>query len=870
MAGQDSGFGTAGGPPVPADPEVHDQALDDEHNAYGSEVSDPFTDEADDVEIPRHTKPFRAWGAAHEDEAPSIWQRFKAWLSGLFGRDREENDVDDEEFHFDESVNVPLSDEPVATLGFTAPAAVLAEPHPEAEDAPRDSDFDASWDVGRKTGATTIDPIDEAPETTAEADPLWDAPQVSGSSAAAPAEVIDRGALDVVWTPSSAQTESEQDAELEEHDETKRPSFISRLFARRKKRQELPDEPTELPTDSPAAFEPAPNDFAEAPAPDDFAVSADASAEATAVADAETSQPTVDLPFILPDAEPPTAVPSFAPPSLDHSADDAAALASFLASGPPPAKEPEIIEVELEPTLKMPVVEDRDTGAMDLPLIEETLVEEEVVEEQVVEEQVVEEQVVEEPVAEAAVVDDVATQEMEEVPPPTEKKPGFFSRLFGRKPKPNAVETAAVEPEVVEAEVAEVQAVEAQEPEPEVREDDPAISSADESRWAPPPAPDASAEPEPESPPVPYHFVDARDDEPEPVAAISDARKTEELDQPVLDPFTEGETTDEFEVVPPAAIADATTATIPATPAPAGFLGKLFGKKDGETTLETTADSDAPQVVAPTSTIAQVSPKDDKLPFVLAKFRMFYNEIIRDKHQKSDVISGFATAIVSSSEAQAADPEFAAALLSKRLSEMLELQAAESNWTGGDAVKYYPEAQYAMVCLADETFLTIDWAGRSAWRKHMLEPRMYQTRSADTELFRRIDKLLRTERPEKGARDLARVYLLVIASGFRGLFREPNLTRPLAEYRRRLYEFSHGEDPLELYAKDRKIFPNAEEHILAGKAVGRFTAAQKWIAAVIILLIVYGAVSQLAWKKLSADLRDVMSRVETTAPGASK
>src|SRR5258708_38637322 len=90
---------------------------------------------------------------------------------------------------------------------------------------------------------------------------------------------------------------------------------------------------------------------------------------------------------------------------------------------------------------------------------------------------------------------------------------------------------------------------------------------------------------------------------------------------------------------------------------------------------------------------------------------MFYNEVIRDKHQKPDVTSGFATAIVSAAAADMADPEFAAQLLSKRLSEMLELQAAEANWTGGDAVKHYPDAQYAMVPRADETVRTIEWAG---------------------------------------------------------------------------------------------------------------------------------------------------------------
>jgi type IV/VI secretion system ImpK/VasF family protein len=195
---------------------------------------------------------------------------------------------------------------------------------------------------------------------------------------------------------------------------------------------------------------------------------------------------------------------------------------------------------------------------------------------------------------------------------------------------------------------------------------------------------------------------------------------------------------------------------------------------------------------------------------------------------------------------------------------MLELQAAESNWTGGDAAKYYPEAQYAMVALADETFATIDWPGRSAWHKHMLEPRMYGTRGADLEFFKRIDKLLKDAPDEKGARDLARLYLMVIASGYRGKFRIPNVRRPLAEYRRRLYEFSHQADPLELYARDRRVFPQAAAHTLVSRSVGRFTPAQKWLAAVLILAALYIGVSHYAWVRVSTDLRDVMSRIQTS------
>jgi len=895
MAGPDSGFG-AGGSPVPVDPsEDHgDSAFlpDDEQEMTGEQ--DPFGEPMDADEIPRNTRPFRAWGAAHEDRGPTLWERFKAWLGRVFRRDRDAAEDDSTEAvpdDFHDAV-APLTEASLDAEGLSHQTDVADEPHPAAVEPPMANDFGEPWRHNDAPDSTDTAAEEQAPPT-GDPDPLWDAPRVSQASSA-PREVIDHGALNVVWTPPTSDSGLVVGDLEQEVEEMNRPSFIARLFARRKKRQEVPDEESSTSEPTAAEVEPAPSDFADAPSHDDFA-------ETTAVAEPEVEEPEVEEPEV----EEPEVEELRAKPSLDHSAEDAAALASFLASGPPvEARTDE--ELELEATVPMEAAVEESVEAVaeadidempaeepqaqvdsfsflntstpepEAPVVETSFEEMDVAPEAPtpIEAEVEEQPLVEEPVAEAA--EEPVTEEVAEEP---EKKPGFFARLFRRKSKP-VDEIEPIEAEA-EATVAEEPVVEEETPGVEVEEtdsDELARREAEDARWAPPAAIEEPAliEPEPAEP-TPYPpFVDARDDEPEPVEAVETGRKTEEIDQPVLDPFAEGEKTDEFEVVPPPSAADAATAAMPATPAPAGFLGRLFGKKDDdEDTLETTGQMEpvpAPQMAAPTATLAHVpSPKDEKLPFVLLKFRMFYNEIIRDKHQKSDVISGFATAIVSGSESQDADPDFAAALLSKRLSEMLELQAAEANWTGGDAVKYYPEAQYAMVCLADETFLTIDWPGRPSWHKHMLEPRMYSTRAADTELFRRIDKLLREPNPPRGARDLARVYLLVIASGFRGIFREPNLKRPLAEYRRRLYEYSHNEDPLELYARDRKIFPEAEKYILAGKAVGRFTAAQKWAAAVILLLVVYGTVSHLAWKRLSADLRDVVARIESTiGPGGAR
>ena len=203
--------------------------------------------------------------------------------------------------------------------------------------------------------------------------------------------------------------------------------------------------------------------------------------------------------------------------------------------------------------------------------------------------------------------------------------------------------------------------------------------------------------------------------------------------------------------------------------------------------------------------------------------------------------------------------------LFKRLHELLELQAAEAKWMGGEAGARYPDAQYAMAALADELFSSDDQDGENAWSQNLLEVKLFKTHASDVELFKRIDRLLKEQPDSTVARDLGRVYLLVLAAGFRGKYRQFGLTRALAEYRQRLYEYVHSDDALLLFASDRKIFPAAAEHTLEGAAVSRFTAAQRWTAILVFIVVGYALAAHLAWNRVSEDLEDVTGRIRSTS-----
>jgi type VI secretion system protein ImpK len=217
-----------------------------------------------------------------------------------------------------------------------------------------------------------------------------------------------------------------------------------------------------------------------------------------------------------------------------------------------------------------------------------------------------------------------------------------------------------------------------------------------------------------------------------------------------------------------------------------------------------------------------------------------------------------------------ADAQGAADTLSRKLLEVLELQGAEAKWMGGEIAARYPDAQYAMAALADETFTQLEWEGQSAWQDHILELKLFRTRAAAYDLFKRIDRLLKESPNTPISRDLARVYLMVLAAGFHGKYRPFGLTRALTEYRQRLYEYIYRDDALLLYAPDRTLIPEIAARTVEGQAVSRVSSAQRWAAVLAIVAVSYVVIAHGAWSRVSADLKDVTGRIVADSTGRSR
>jgi type VI secretion system protein ImpK len=815
-----------------------------------------ITSESDELGAPepdaptRGSRRFRAWGAAQKEESgPSFWHRASEGFKRLFKRPTQEADdaaaeelgdaesvesevVEDESVESTEPLWTPDHDAEVISASpseehsipvVEPPSQSLSFLHiPEEEEPDRAEAFDVSAEaLAFAPDAAPAHPPAAVPADTHVEEPkedlkfLWSASDESAN---------DESANDESPNDESANDESSLEP-IAEVPRPKRPSLFQRLFSRKPEPEsevepisvddgEVPDtDEHEIPGYVAPSIErePAMQDEVVAGAPEELGVDSTQPIEVGATQPIDIS----DLPQ-------PIEVGATQPIDVsDWPQPDAATLDEALPMDSAPVESGESVEADAE------IVE-----------------------------------------SEVAFEEDA----------PAPKRPGFFARLFGRKPaeplpEPDVDDEAAHEPDAAEQLDAADEGFEVARSEfaPPEHAADQSFASVDdalpldtptfepqpavtEASFAPqddvaPPAPVAAASDE-------HQFFGGNTfdfDTPTPddratmeVAPVADDRKTAEVSPEVAAHADEVERkTDEFEMVtiqePAVSPLEGKTAEVPKV----SIFKKLFSRTKEVTQVE--------PAVAP--------PPSANPTFLVQKFRTFYNEIVVYKSQKAELTAGFATAIVTSYDADLS-PEQAANSLAMRLQQMLELQLAESSWMGGEIQELYPDAQYAMACLADEMLAHTEWPGQGAWGRHRLELTVFKTAASDLELFKRVDKLLKNGPQTTGTRDLARVYLLAIASGFKGKFRPFDLPRALADYRRRLYEFVYGGDALLLYDGERRIFPEAVSVTVAGKGVKRFSLAQQWAAILVLILVGYTVVAHLAWKKVSADLKDIAARVE--------
>lgn len=268
--------------------------------------------------------------------------------------------------------------------------------------------------------------------------------------------------------------------------------------------------------------------------------------------------------------------------------------------------------------------------------------------------------------------------------------------------------------------------------------------------------------------------------------------------------------------------------------------------------------------------------------FLLTQFREFYREVERLRRIVLDTTSAAGTRyLMAAAGSHSSFPgplespgpaELSASMVWQQLLSLLERQAQEAGEMGGSfAFEIYREAQYVMCALADEVFLSEDWAGRREWP--LLEGRLFQTHHAGEEVFNRIDRLL--QRNDAFYVDLASVYFQALSVGFQGKYRGTGSNR-LGLYRQQLFAMIYRRNP-KLFSGGSFLFPQAYQNVMENLTVKLLPAHWMGLWLVAGVLVLWMVAAQYAWSNATSSIsclmcnvlgRGCVCNVGATAPGA--
>ena len=223
---------------------------------------------------------------------------------------------------------------------------------------------------------------------------------------------------------------------------------------------------------------------------------------------------------------------------------------------------------------------------------------------------------------------------------------------------------------------------------------------------------------------------------------------------------------------------------------------------------------------------------------LLLRFREFYEEIVSLKTLvKSGVMHlGKTETKEVEGKVESFDVDLQVDTVWKRLMSLLEKQEHAVNRAAGEEVYgLYKASQFVMVALADEVFLELDWQGQEVWQSRLLETRFFKTNSAGEVFFKKLDVLLRHKNPIN--LELAKVYLMALALGFKGRYRgEASGAIELAHYREQVFSFVSRESSVFEDEESDYFCPHAYSHSLEEGLGLKLAYPNRWFIFLIFLI----------------------------------
>ena len=168
------------------------------------------------------------------------------------------------------------------------------------------------------------------------------------------------------------------------------------------------------------------------------------------------------------------------------------------------------------------------------------------------------------------------------------------------------------------------------------------------------------------------------------------------------------------------------------------------------------------------------------------------------------------------------------------------------------------EAQYVFVSLADEIMINQPWHGADYWRQNCLETKFFQTQVAGEKIFTQIESLLKANNPLH--RELARVYLLSIALGFQGRFREQKGSQ-LLSYKQQLFSFIYHRAPTITQDERDHILDDSLNFVFSNPPSKGLPDIGPWLITALGVVLIYLFLSYGIWMIISKDLHEILQGI---------
>lgn len=238
--------------------------------------------------------------------------------------------------------------------------------------------------------------------------------------------------------------------------------------------------------------------------------------------------------------------------------------------------------------------------------------------------------------------------------------------------------------------------------------------------------------------------------------------------------------------------------------------------------------------------------------FIYHFFNAYYTELLREK-QRALTKAGSHLPVL-----QEAKVIKVAEAIIGRLERFLRDSEEQVLKGGGYTQAGYKLVQYLLVALTDEVFLNIKWQGRDYWDKNILESRLFNTRKAGEKVFENLNEFL--EEGDSLRKDVAAVYLEVLALGFKGKYRGSGSDSPVPVYINKLYEFIYKESP-KIYNERFSIFTEAYAHTIEDAEAQKLPDPHRWYYYYMVAVVAFLLVTYVMWFDSTFDLKKALYEI---------